>query len=291
MAVNPNLATLMRVIEDYQDKMPEGEYLEAMNALGALHRAATSAAAVPVVVAPFAPVVVAPFAPVVVAPVAPLVAAPVAVPVNLFAGVQNLFRGHDDYELWSRVTRVLSHINPASWLSMSQEEQNELNRESTRKIAKNQERVYRNPNPSCCPFVARHAVGDWRTNETDSWTCVCGYSGKIKHWQKHERSARHQEWAQHRIVPEKVVTTMQKQIQKDEQGTVIKCMRPLSSGGFRFYPVRQERNEWTHPELFPANTRRNDGQEWFVLQRHVREMIETHQNFNWGVDDRIEMFV
>ena len=44
MSVNPNLATLMRVIEDYQDKMPEGEYLEAMNALGALHRAATLAA-------------------------------------------------------------------------------------------------------------------------------------------------------------------------------------------------------------------------------------------------------
>ena len=269
MSVNPNLATLMRVIEDHQDKMPEGEYLEAMNALGALHRVATSAIAV--------------------APVAPIVAAPVAVPVNLFAGVQNLFRGHDDYELWSRVTRVLRHIDPNTWLSMSQEEQNELNRESTRKIAKNQERVYRNPTPTCCPFVARHAVGDWRTNETE-WTCVCGYSGKFKHWQKHEKSARHQEWAQHRIVPAKVVTTMQKQIQKDDQGTIIKCIRPLSSG-FRYYLIRQERNEWTHPELFPANTRRNDGQEWFVLQRHVREMFETHQNFNWGVDDRIEMFV
>jgi hypothetical protein len=36
--VNPKLATLMRVIEDHQDKMPEGEYLEAMNALAALHR-------------------------------------------------------------------------------------------------------------------------------------------------------------------------------------------------------------------------------------------------------------
>ena len=155
---------------------------------------------------------------------------------------------------------------------MSQEQQNELNRESTRKIAKNQERVYRNPSPSSCPFVARHAVGDWRTNETE-WTCVCGYSGKFKHWQKHEKSARHQEWAQHRIVPAKVVTTMQKQIQKDDQGTVIKCIRPLSSG-FRYYLIRQERNEWTHPELFPENTRRNDGQEWFVLQRRVREMIE-----------------
>lgn len=269
MIVNPNLATLMRVIEENQDKITEGEYLEAMNALGALHRVATSA--------------------VVVAHVAPVVAAPVAVPVNLFAGVQSLFRGHDDYELWSRVTRVLRHIDPNTWLSMSQEEQNELNRESTRKIAKNQECTYRNPNPSSCPFVARHAVGDWRTNETETWTCVCGYSGKIKHWQKHERSARHQEWAQHRIVPEKVVTTMQKQIQKDEQGTVMKCMRPISNG-FRYFLIRQERNEWTHPELFPANTRCNDGQEWFILQRHVREMFETHQNFNWGVDDRIEMF-
>ena len=38
MAVNKNLATLMRVIEEAQDKMPEGEYLAAMNALGALHR-------------------------------------------------------------------------------------------------------------------------------------------------------------------------------------------------------------------------------------------------------------
>ncbi len=44
MIVNPNLATLMRVIEENQDKITEGEYLEAMNALGALHRAAALAA-------------------------------------------------------------------------------------------------------------------------------------------------------------------------------------------------------------------------------------------------------
>lgn len=275
MTVNPDLATLMRVIDENQDKMTEGEYLEAMNALGALHRVATSAVvSAPVVAAPHAPSSP-PYSSIWddLSPLPALPAVP-AVPVNLFDGVRSLFRGHDDYELWSRVTRVLSHINPNSWLSMSQEDQNELNRESTHKIAKNQERVYRNPAPSSCPFVARHAVGDWRTNETESWTCVCGYSGKFKHWQKHEKSARHQEWAQHRIVPAKVVSTMQKQIQKDEQGTVIKCMRPLS-GGFRFYPVRQERNEWTHPELFPANTRRrNNGQDWFVLQRHVREINE-----------------
>jgi hypothetical protein len=251
MTVNPNLATLMRVIDENQDKMTEGEYLEAMNALAALHRVATSAvAAAPVAVVPAVVPAIVP-----------------AVPVNLFASVRNLFRGHDDYELWSRVTRVLRHISPESWLSMSQQEQNELNRESTYKIAENQQRIFRNPPPSSCPFVARHAVGDWRTNETETWTCVCGYSGKIKHWQKHEKSARHQEWAQHRIVPANVVSTMQKQIQKDEQGTVIECMRPLS-GGLRYYLIRQERNEWTHPELFPENTRRrHNGQDWFIVGR------------------------
>ena len=252
MTVNPNLATLMRVIEENQDKMTEGEYLEAMNALCALHRVA-------------APVVAAPSA--LLPALLPALPAVPAVPVNLFSGVRNLFRGHDDYELWSRVTRVLMrHISPESWLSMSQQQQDELNRESTYKIAENQKRIFRNPSPSSCPFVARHAVGDWRTNETETWTCVCGYSGKFKHWQKHERSARHQEWAQHRIVPANVVSTMQKQIQKDEQGTVIECIRPLS-GGLRYHLIRQERNEWTHPELFPENTRRNDGQEWFVVHR------------------------
>jgi hypothetical protein len=273
MTVNPNLATLMRVIEENQEKMTEGEYLEAMNALCALHRVATSAlvAAPPVVAAaPRAPS--SPPYSSIWDDLPPLPAIP-AVPVNLFSGVRSLFRGQDDYELWSRVTRVLNHISPESWLSMSQQRQNELNREAAHKIAEKQERTYRNSVPSSCPFVARHAVGDWSTIETETWTCVCGYSGKFKHWQKHEMSARHQEWAQHRIVPAKIVTTMQKQIQKDEQGTVIQCMHPLSSG-FRYYLIRQERNEWTHPELFPENMRRNDGQGWFVLQRHVREINE-----------------
>lgn len=257
MTVNPNLATLMRVIEDYQDKMPEGEYLEAMNALGALHRAAALVPAAPVL------------------PVLPVPPVPVPAPsLAVAVPVWSLFRGRDDYELWSRVTRVCRYISPNSWALLSQEQQNELNRDATRKIAKEQEQIYRNPNPASCPFVARHAVGDWRTNETEKWTCVCGYSGKFKHWQKHERSARHQEWAQHRIVPSKVVTTMQQQIQKDDRGNYIKFIRPLPYG-FQYYLIRQERNEWTHPELFPANTRRNDdGQEWFVLQRHVNEMFE-----------------
>jgi len=52
MTVNPNLATLMRVIEDQQDKMPEGEYLQAMDALGALHRTVAAPVAIPIIQAP-----------------------------------------------------------------------------------------------------------------------------------------------------------------------------------------------------------------------------------------------
>ena len=54
MSVNPNLATLMRVIEDAQSKIPEGEYLAAMNALGALHRGLVVPAPAPVAVVPVA---------------------------------------------------------------------------------------------------------------------------------------------------------------------------------------------------------------------------------------------
>jgi hypothetical protein len=55
MSVNPNLATLMRVIEENQDKMTEGEYLDAMNALCALHRSSTSVVVAPAAATPALP--------------------------------------------------------------------------------------------------------------------------------------------------------------------------------------------------------------------------------------------
>ena len=55
MAVNPNLATLMRIIEDQQYKMPEGEYIQAMDALCALHRTVAVPVAAPVAVTVYTP--------------------------------------------------------------------------------------------------------------------------------------------------------------------------------------------------------------------------------------------
>jgi hypothetical protein len=59
----------MRVIEDAQSKIPEGEYLAAMNALGALHRVVVVPAPAP------APVAVVPVA------VVPVAVVPVPAPV------------------------------------------------------------------------------------------------------------------------------------------------------------------------------------------------------------------
>jgi len=75
MSVNPNLATLMRVIEDAQSKIPEGEYLAAMNALGALHRGLVVPAPAPVAVVPVAAPAPAPVA------VVPVAVVPVPAPV------------------------------------------------------------------------------------------------------------------------------------------------------------------------------------------------------------------
>ena len=267
MTVNPNLATLMRVIEDQQDKMPEGEYLAAMNALGALHRVAP---------APPAP------------PVAPPAAAghpppSYAASVPLFGGgggasanpnsYSNLIAlmGQYGYNTWSRVTRMIPEhcqMTANQWVALTQDEQNQLNRAATLKIVESNEITYRNPAPSVCPFIARHAVGPWTFGtEHSTWTCVCGYHGKSKNWKRHEDSERHTDWAQHRIVPRRTIETMKRSIAQDEQGEIMRFNQPLT-GGIRYYMVTQERNEWTHPEHYVGIHREKNGNgSWFVHNR------------------------
>ena len=266
MSVNPNLDTLMRVIEDQQNKMPEGEYLAAMNALGALHR-------------------------VVPAPPAPPAPIPSGHPPGAGAAGAALFNGGavDDpeynsyssrialmgqygYNTWCRVTRMMPEfreMTPLQWVTLSQDQQNCLNRHATFKIVQSYEVEYRNPDPKTCPFIARHAVGPWTFGgERCQWTCACGYSGKSKNWKKHEESERHTDWAQSRFVPKRTIDAMKMGIKKDEAGEIMHFNQPLS-GGIRYFQVTQERNEWTHPELYDAGVHRsrNGNGEWFVHHR------------------------
>lgn len=268
MAVNPNLAALMRVIEDNQDKMPEGEYLEAMNALGALHRE------IP----------------------APAAAAPPAGPPPSYAASVPLFQqpqlpyGMDrvEYAAWYRV----SHEHPEyfgisvdDWIELSEEERNRAIRGATEMVVNNLERRYKNPEPEECTFIARHAVGPWRMGECGRWECVCGYKGYSRNWQKHEQSERHQDWSKHRTVSRRKTELMKRMIEKDEEGVLTRFM-PLSQrnlGGIRTFLLTQERNEWTHPELYldfhrsPIPTADGVGR-WFVHHRELWARVYVEWN-------------
>ena len=276
MAVNENLAALMNLIEEYQDKMPEGEYLKAMNALGALHREMPVAA-----------------------PVYGGVGGAAAVyhhhppsyneSVSLLAAAG--LEERVDRAAWYRVTNEHPDhfgITYLIWKELPQEERDLILREATECVVNQLERHWINPDPETCPFIARHAVGGWRlgTNEHQYWECVCGYTGKTKHWQKHEQSERHQNWAKHRTVSRRIITKMKKAVEKNEQGELCRY-KPQSRtefGGIRYFPINQERNEWTHPELYADPVRRNPiptadgGVMWFVhprVQRHnSREYLD-----------------
>ena len=269
MTVNPDLAILMRVIEDQQDKMPEGEYLAAMNALGSLHRVAPAPPAPPV--PGFAAA----------APIGPIPSGhppSYAASAPLFGGAvlptyHNLVEmmGQHGYNAWSRVTRMIPHhheMTANQWIALTQEQRNSLIREATLAMVEIYQIEYRNPDPKICPFIARHAVGPWTFgSERSSWTCACGYTGKSKNWKKHEDSERHTDWAKTRFVPKRTIDAMKQGIRKDEKGEILRFNQPLT-GGIRYFAVTQERNEWTHPEFYSEIHREKNGHGgWFVHHR------------------------
>ena len=262
MSINPNLAALLRVIEDNQDKMPEGEYLQAMNALGALHREIPAVAAVH-----------------------DLVHIPVRRPpsnevfMQLFSHPPQEFLDLDKNEqiAWNRVKLFLENhnLNHEQWISMSEQERNSLNRQSVEAMVDKKEATRRNPIPLNCPFIARHSIGSWRYGpqyQDNEWTCVCGYSGKIKQWEKHENSERHQNWAKHRTVSRRIIEKMKRFITDDEVGEFIPY-KPYSEdrAGIRCFIICQERNEWTHPELFLEKTKDQISGTWFVHNRNYTQ--------------------
>jgi hypothetical protein len=275
MSVNPNLAALMRVIEDNQDKMPEGEYLEAMNALGALHRQQQQQErqSRPL---PFTTSMT-PYRP----PPPPTYAASAPL-FTQFQSVSDMVEmSREERAAWSRVAKEHPQHNGMSaseWIQYSEEERNRMLREATEKVVDTFISM-NNPQPEVCPFIARHAYGPWSFGTEHSyWECMCGYKGKSVYWQKHEQSERHQDWAKHRTVSSRKIDYMKKMIQRDDAEVVIRY-RPLSAtytGGIGVYRVIQERNEWTHPELYapihrsPIPTADGNGK-WFVHRRNIHE--------------------
>ena len=242
--INPKLATLMRVIEDNQGKMTEGEYLEAMNALGALYREIPAAAAV--AVPPAAP---------------PSYDASAA--AGLFAPrVPEVMGGNlTETRAWEHVRNhhpEHNRIRAEEWLQIPYDTRFRLLREAIEYVVGKKEISHRTPEPSVCPFITRHSVGLWSNEDdgTTKWECVCGYTGKVKNWKKHEQSERHQEWATHRTVSRRKIEKMKAMVRDDEAGIFVRFANyapnpaGLYPGGIRTYTVWQDKNEWTHPEMF-----------------------------------------
>lgn len=286
MSVNPNLSALMRVIEENQSNMREGEYLEAMNALAALYREIPAPIAAPIAVAAAAAV-------------PPHRTIPAGPSTTLFSTrILELMGGSViEQRAWERVRNFhpdpfQNRILAEEWMRLPYETRFELLREATDYIVSKKEIMYRTPEPTVCPFITRHAFGIWSMNDdgNTNWECVCGYTGKVKNWKKHEQSERHQDWAKHRTVSRRKIEKMKEMMKDDEEPKNIvryACYAPnptgLYPGGLRFYTVWQDKNEWTHPEMFAECHRRpiptEDGVgTWFVHPRNVRA-IEYYQSF------------
>ena len=271
-SVNPNLAAIMRVIEEHQSKMPEGEYLLAMNALGALHREEEESRRLEnEAAAAMAAAVIRP----------PPYSARAAASVNLFSQprwVNQEEVGVVDHQAWLRVTRELpdySQVALEHWMTVSEQDRTHLLYRATESIAATFERQHRNPDPTVCPFIARHSIGAWRVGTDDaSWTCVCGYSGKSKHWKKHEESDRHRSWAEHRTVSRRVTLKMRRQIEEDQTGHLIRFNPQCANrSGVRCFLAHQDENEWTSPEMFPEAIRKARDGTWDV---YVKQHWSSH---------------
>lgn len=184
----------------------------------------------------------------------------------LFAGqhIPEVMGGNiTELRAWERVKQYHpdpfhNRIRAEEWMLLPYESRYRLLREATEHFVNKKEPLHRTPEPSVCPFITRHAIGLWsdEDNGNKNWECVCGYLGKVKHWKKHEQSERHQAWATHRIVSRRKIQRMKAYINDDEVGNFVRfasyAPNPagLYPGGIRFYTVWQDKNEWTHPELF-----------------------------------------
>lgn len=229
MSVNPNLATLMGLIDELQDAMPEGKYLEAMNALRDLHAGRWG-----------------------VQHAMPQPQPPVRQPFVVPAGRVELTdaerirheritmrRGREDRDLpemiqalgstnlWNIVCRewnkeqnppltatelLSSHPRYARnarhnistetwWLARTAEQKIAIIHEELLATYKRYKDVYeegKNPSLEVCPFISRHSVGKWEDpdkNPRAKWNCVCGSVNLLaKNWEAHKHSDKHRKW-------------------------------------------------------------------------------------------------
>ena len=250
MSVNPQLATLMGLIDELQDQMPEGKYLEAMNALRDLHGG---------VVRQRNPQM----------DQNPMVAPPRGM-VRLTQEESELYTALEErrrqqtipatqlaYETRSSIRRACDDrgVTYMDWMAMTYEDKFEIIKTALEfEYEDRWERRQSNPDPRECTWVARHAVGEWGSTHSNRgrWSCVCGSKNILsKKWQTHEQSEKHQHWVR---TGRQVTKHLQKRM-KESYDMMRRHQDTLL--GFHSHALvpkscmPQTKNEWTHPELFP----------------------------------------
>lgn len=259
MSVNPQLATLMGLIDELQDQMPEGKYLEAMNALRDLHPFCPRPQPPPV---PFVP----PNGGVILTPDDVIRHARVRFEAREHnENLPLILKALDNVYLWKTVVedwnaeqnppieedrlprtwhptprwRKDPHVPEIEvwWMTKTAEEKKKIVQKALMKDYEHTCQRYdahKNPAPSVCPFVSRHSIGEWGNPNIDpraKWNCVCGSVNLlVKNWKAHEVSEKHTRWHNEgrRIDPAKRRTMLDKtaivwNVTKDEELT---CGQP-----------------------------------------------------------------
>lgn len=269
--VNPYLQTLMSLVDELQDHMPEGKYLEAMNALRDLHSGKKPPPPPPV---PFA--IPAGYVGLTDAEHAEYMAMQfrrerTAISVVLLEYRRNRILR----EVWESlcVTDAQSPTKEELWVIM-REDRTPVIKRTLELMAEEQIKEYnrhKNPKAIHCPFMARNADGKWYkpnlalvdANGYDRcrWDCLCGSKNILcKNWRQHEVSDKHQTWERGgrqigstkvRMMSDKVYGRGKANEGRHENHYHVELFGQAITWTQHYhtkYP--QNRNEWTNPTMF-----------------------------------------
>lgn len=268
--VNPYLQTLMNLVDELQDQMPEGKYLEAMNALRDLHTGKI--------------------------PPPP----PFALPEG-HVGLTDAEYNEYQAMMWRRrnlddaIPTVLREYRRNKflrdvWVDLcvtggelpTKEEQWVVMREDRTPVIKRalelmaEEQIkdynrHKNPKAIHCPFMARNADGKWyKPNlalvdasgyDRCRWDCLCGSKNILcKNWRQHEVSDKHQTWERGgrqigatkvRMMSDKVYGRGRANEGRHENHYHVELFGQAITWTQHYHTKHpQNRNEWTNPTMF-----------------------------------------
>lgn len=285
MSVNPNLATLMGLIDELQDQMPEGKYLEAMNALRDLH---VGRVRPPPIALARPPALVIPEGHV------RLTLADEARMASMRERrARHFLNLHPVVKLWRDYQRHLPSRNPvrkairdshptmteSEWCGLTAEERLPIVISALRWMFSDAVEDWTPlPDAEVCPFMSRHAIGRWfdparrliqnynghESYDRARWNCVCGSKDLLcKNWETHKHSDKHRTWenagrnvgrGKLQLMSDRVLMTERDaNFREDDEGKHyegeilgVKIKWTLPYDSDR----KQDRNEWTHPLLF-----------------------------------------